>query len=98
MENKNYFFGWGRIKEGITELIKIFSNGDSFFSKKRIESSIAFIIGQYGMIFFLITKMSTLTTMDIVAWSAVEFGIAGYIVAQIQKEKKEGDTTPPPTE
>jgi hypothetical protein len=94
MEQKNYFFGWSKIKKGITELIKVYSNGESFFSKKRIESSIAFIVGQYGMLFFLITKMDILKTTDIVMWSAVEFGIAGYIVSQIQKEKKNDSTTP----
>ena len=34
MSSKKYFFGWGNIKKGITEIIKIYSTKKSFFSKK----------------------------------------------------------------
>jgi len=88
MNNKKYFFGWGNIKKVITEIIKIYSNKRSFFSKKRIESGIAFIIAQWGMVFYLLKKYPDLTMMDISMWAAIEFGISGYIIYQIQKEKK----------
>lgn len=71
----------------IKELIKVYSVQDSFFSKKRIESGIAFFMAQSGMIYFLITKISTMNTTDIVLWAATEFAVAGYIISQIQKEK-----------
>lgn len=84
---EKYLFGWTNSKWFIKEIIKIFSSKPSFFSKKRIESGISFFIGQCGMLYYIITKMSILTTSDIVLWASVEFAIAGYIVTQIQKEK-----------
>jgi hypothetical protein len=86
---KNYFFGWENMKWFFSELNKIYSNQPSFFSKKRLESGIAFAIAQWGMIYFLLEKHSSLTMTDMVMWSGVEFAVAGYIIHQIQKEKKE---------
>lgn len=86
--SKKYFFGWGNIKKGITEIIRIYSEKPSFFSKKRIESGIAFIIAEWGMIFFLLKKYPNLTMTDLVMWETVQFGVSGYIIYQIQKEKK----------
>ena len=85
---KKYFFGWSNIKWVIAELVKQYSNENSFFSKKRVESGVAFLLGQWGMVYFLIVNIGKLTSSDIVLWSAVEFAIAGYIVNQIQKEKE----------
>jgi hypothetical protein len=70
----------------------LYSNEPSYFSKKRIESGIAFLVGQWGMIYFLVINIDKLTTSDIALWAGVEFAIAGYIVNQIQKEKKTEDT------
>jgi len=92
MKNK-YFFGWSNLKWWITELIKIYSSQDSYFSKKRIESGVAFLIAQWGMIFFLIEKHSTLTMGEFLLWAAAEFAVSGYIINQIQKEKKDTTTT-----
>ncbi len=86
--SKKYFFGWGNIKKGITEIIRIYSEKPSFFSKKRIESGIAFIIAEWGMIFFLLKKYPNLTMTDLVMWATIQFGVSGYIIYQIQKEKK----------
>ena len=86
--SKKYFFGWGNIKKGITEIIRTYSEKPSFFSKKRIESGIAFIIAEWGMIFFLLKKYPNLTMTDLVMWATVQFGVSGYIIYQIQKEKK----------
>ena len=86
--SKKYFFGWGNIKKGITEIIKIYSEKPSFFSKKRIESGIAFIVAQWGMIFYLLKKYPDLTMTDLIMWATVQFGVSGYIIYQIQKEKK----------
>ena len=85
---KKYFFGWSNIKWLVKELINQYSNKESFFSKKRLESGIAFLIGQFGMVYFLMINITKLTTSDIALWAGVEFAIAGYIVNQIQKEKK----------
>ena len=88
-----YFFGWENIKWVISELIKIYSSQDSYFSKKRIESGVAFLIAQWGMIFFLMEKHSSLTMGEFLLWAAAEFAVSGYIINQIQKEKKETTTT-----
>lgn len=72
----------------IFELIKILSSEPSYFSKKRIESASAFIIGQIGMIYYLIEHIQIMTSTDIGIWSGIEFLIAGYTVNQIQKQKK----------
>jgi hypothetical protein len=90
MKNE-WFFGWSNIKFLIKELIKLYSNEPSYFSKKRVESGIAFIVGQWGMIYFLTQNIDKLTTSDIAIWAGVEFAIAGYIINQIQKEKKVED-------
>jgi len=96
MKNKKYFFGWTNIKWFITEIGKQYGNSDSFFSKKRIESGIAFGVGQIGMIFFLAKKYETLGMSDVIMWASLEFAIAGYIVSQIQKEKKNESNENPP--
>ena len=89
---KKWFFGWTNIKWLIKELIKLYSDDTSYFSKKRVESGVAFIVGQWGMIYFLVQNIDKLTTSDIAIWAGVEFAIAGYIINQIQKEKKTEDT------
>ena len=86
--SKKYFLGWGNIKKGITEIIRIYSEKPSFFSKKRIESGIAFIVAEWGMIFYLLKKYPDLTMTDMVMWATIQFGVSGYIIYQIQKEKK----------
>lgn len=86
--NKKWFLGWTNIKKTITELVKIFSNAPSYFSKKRIESGIAFVVGQAGMIFYIIQKYQTMDMYEMGIWASIEFSITGWTIAQIQKEKK----------
>ncbi len=86
---KKLFFGWENIKWFLREILKMYSAEKSFFSKKRIESSLAFIIGQWGMIYFVVKKFETLTMSEILFWAATEFAITGYMINHIQKEKKE---------
>ena len=85
---KKWFFGWSNIKWLIKELIKLYSVEISYFSKKRIESGVAFLVGQFGMIYFLMVNIDKLDSTDIAIWASIEFAISGYIVSQIQKEKK----------
>ena len=85
--NKTYFFGWENIKWFLRSIMEIYSSTDSFFSKKRVESGIAFIIAEFGMIFFLINKYDTMTMMDFAIWATVQFGVAGYMVKQIENSK-----------
>ena len=89
---KNWFIEVkNNIKWFIKEIGKIYSTEDSYFSKKRIESGMAFAIGQFGMIYFLIQSVDTMTMQDMLMWSGTEFLMAGYTVNQIQKEKKRKD-------
>lgn len=85
---KNLFFGWTNIKWFIKEIGNLYTGKDSFFSKKRVESGIAFAVGQWGMIYFLLQNLQTMSTSDIVLWAGVEFAISGYMLNQIQKEKQ----------
>ena len=85
---RKYFFGWTNIKWFIKEISNLYSGVPSHFSKKRIESGIAFIIGQWGMVYFMMENIDKLTASDAVLWSGVEFAIGGYMINQIQKEKK----------
>jgi hypothetical protein len=85
---KKYFLGWTNLKWIIKEIVKLYSNEKSYFSKKRVESGLAVIVGQWGMIYFLLINIDKLTASDIALWASIEFAIAGYIVNQIQKEKK----------
>lgn len=89
MKNKKYLFGWTNIKWAIKEFIAIYSNKKSYFSKKRFESSIAFLGAMFIIIGNVIYHKDTITNTEILADAALLFGIAGYTVSQIQKEKKE---------
>jgi len=84
---KKYFFGWDNLKWLITQLGAMYSGKSSYFSKKRVESGIAFAIAQWGMIFFLLKKYETLSMTDFLIWAGVEFTVSGYMINQIQKEK-----------
>lgn len=87
MKNKKYFFGWSNIKKLFTEILKLYSTTPSFLSKKRVESGIAFLIAEWGMVFFLLKMYPNLTMTDIIMWASIQFTISGYILHQIQKEK-----------
>ena len=81
-----------KIKWFFTEIMNIYSTKKSFFSKKRIESGVAFVIAQWGMIFFLLEKHIDLSMGEFLLWAAAEFAVAGWMIHKIQKEKT--DNTP----
>jgi hypothetical protein len=83
-----FFFGWSNIRWFLIQVGKMYSAEKSYFSKKRIESGLAFAIGQWGMIFFMLEKHESLTMAEVLFWSATEFAIAGYMVNQIEKAKE----------
>lgn len=82
------FFGWSNIRWFLLEIGKLYSAEKSYFSKKRIESGLAFLIGQWGMIFYMLEKHENLSMSEVLFWTATEFAIAGYMINQIQKEKE----------
>jgi len=81
---------WNKIKYYIQELIKMYSDTPSFFSKKRVESGIAFLIAQWGMIHFLVLNVKTMDINAICLWSGVEFAVCGYVINKIEQGKKDG--------
>jgi len=76
------------VKWFFKELMNLYSDKPSYFSKKRVESGIAFIIAQVGMIAYLVAKIKDMDIYEFLMWAGVEFLIAGYTINQIQKEKK----------
>ena len=82
---------FGSIGWFFKELMKIYSTEPSYFSKKRVESGIGFIIAEWGMIFFLLKKYETMSMTDFAIWASMQFVVAGYIINQIQKEKKDSE-------
>jgi hypothetical protein len=86
---KNWFLRvTSNIRWFISEIMKMYSSQKSFFSKKRVESGIAFLIAQSGMVYFLVKKIDTMDVYELSMWAGIEFLIAGYTGTQIQKEKK----------
>mgnify|MGYP003604275726 CR=1 FL=1 len=79
---------WSQIKWFIKEIGKLYSNQESYFSKKRVESGIAFFVFIWGAIFFLIKKYSVMSTSDFVLWATPVCLVSGYIISQIQSERK----------
>ena len=60
MKISKTFIGYTNFKWLVIELLKIGTVKPKFFSKKRIESGVAFIVGQFGMIYFLLEKIESL--------------------------------------
>lgn len=89
---RRYFLSWSNIKWFITEIANIYSSKSSYFSKKRIESGVAFTIAQWGMILFLVEKIEVLSMGEFLLWAAAEFAVSGYIINQIQKERNNNNT------
>ena len=83
---------WKNIKWFFTELLYLWSDKPSFFSKKRVESSLAFIIAQLGMITYFVYHNHTMDMSSLLMWAGAEFLVAGYTINQIQKEKKSSDS------
>lgn len=75
----------------LKELINIYSNKESFFSKKRIESGIAFALAQLFLIAFFFYYLDQLTTTEVVALSTLEFSISGYMINHIQRQKQDNN-------
>lgn len=84
---KKLFFGWSNIRWFFTELVKMYSSKPSYFSKKRVESGVAFTIAQIGMIFFLCEHHHRLEMSEFLWWAAAEFAVSGYMINAIQREK-----------
>jgi len=87
VKEKKWFLGWTNIKWIIKEFIKIGSSDQSYFSKKRIESGIAFFVYQWGSIYYLMNKIDSMVSGDFLLWAGIELAICGYIIGQIERSK-----------
>ena len=85
---KKRFFGWSNLRWLIKELVNMYSHKESFFSKKRIESGIAFVVLQYGMIFYLMKHLD-MDMGSMSMWAGIEAVICGYALNKIEKSKVE---------
>ncbi len=83
------FFGWSNFKWVCRELMKVGSNEPSFFSKKRMESGMAFFVLQYGMLEVLsyLIASPTLSMTDFGVWAGIELLICGYTMNKIEAAK-----------
>lgn len=84
---KKYFFGWGNFRWAIKNIILVYSGKKSYFSKKRLESGLGFVIAEWGMVFWLVNKHESMVTSDFAIWASIQFFVAGYIINQIEKSK-----------
>jgi hypothetical protein len=75
--------------------MKMYSNEDSYFSKKRFESSVAFVSATSIILGYVWLHRHTIGNSELLADAAILFGIAGYTVKQIQSEKKDLLNAPP---
>jgi hypothetical protein len=82
-----------RIKWHIKEVLKCLSNEPSFYSMKRIMTAVSFAVGIWGMIHWLLVQLlkdtCNISASDMAIWSGVLFGLGGFTVTQILKEKKD---------
>ncbi|MCK9475556.1 MAG: hypothetical protein M0R46_06550 [Candidatus Muirbacterium halophilum] len=78
-----------KIKWVFSEIVAMYSTKTSYFSKKRVESGIAFTIAQGGMILFFLEKYQTLSMGEVILWATTEFAVSGYILNKIQTQKKD---------
>ena len=82
------FFGWSNLKWLVKEIMNLYSDKTSYFSKKRVESGVSFFIAQAGMITYFIYHNHKMDMYTLLMWAGAEFLIAGYSINQIQKEKQ----------
>ena len=78
-----------KLKALIRKIFDIYSNKPSYLSKKRVESGLAFVVGEIGYVIYFIYNLDSLTTTEVIALSTLQFTIAGYLVNNIQKQKRD---------
>ena len=75
------------------EIMNLYSSKPSFFSKKRIESGLAFLLAQLFMIIYFFYHYQKMDIGALFTFIGIEFGVAGWNIYQIQREKRDGTTT-----
>lgn len=85
---RKYFFGWRNIRRFFVEIINILSDKPSYFSQKRIQQNVAFVVLMSGCVFFLIQNHLVMSASDFFVWATVPASVASYTLYHTQKEKK----------
>lgn len=73
----------------IREIRNLFSNVPSYYSQKRINSFAAFYSAIGIILCYDWTHRGSITASEISAHALILFAIAGYVIKQIQQEKKD---------
>lgn len=84
----NGFFGWENIKWFIRNLRATFSNEPSYFSRKRIESFMLFVLAFCTALFYIAHNIEKMDYLEMLAIIGALFVYAGYTMQVIQSEKK----------
>lgn len=90
----NGFFGWESIKWHLREIAATFSNKPSYYSAKRIERALLFLVALALHALYIYTHRSTLTPEQVLLLTGPLFVFAGYSMAQTQIEKKRREEKP----
>lgn len=78
-----------KIKWFFSELLKMWSDQPSFFSKKRIESSMIFMAVLVTYLVYCYENFNVMTATDFTIISGAMMVYGGYTVSQIQREKRD---------
>ena len=78
-----------KIKWVVKELIKTLSSEKSFFSSKRIKTTIAFLSGEVTLLSFFFYHLSTLPTMEAIAIATIFFSVAGFVLTKTEQAKSD---------
>lgn len=81
------FIGWTNIKRLVKEFLKMYSNQESFFSKKRFHEGVAFYTAVSMDVVYVAKNLEKLTSSEALFHVIALFGIAGYHLNETQKEK-----------
>ena len=89
MENKKYFLGWTNIKWFTRELVATMSDQPSYFSKKRVQEWMLFLLAWVASLIWFIYHFKGMEIGTLLAFTGALFVYAGYQKYSIQKEKKD---------
>lgn len=82
---KEDLFTWDNCKFATKELIKMYSNKPSWFSKKRFHEGVAFFMFTQGAMYSLKEYVNDIN--GFLLWCVPVLLICGYTLNTIQKEK-----------
>lgn len=71
----------------VKELIKTLSNRSSFFSSKRIKTTVAFLSGEVTLLSFFFHNINTLPTIEAIGIASIFFSVAGFVLNKTEQSK-----------